>query len=244
MARANACLRLKHMKIKQYLLSMSGILLGAMLAAADYHVNFLVVLALALTVISLISFNSLIPGIVCAVATAWLSYGSVFSLESLILLLLGYFVYRLVKNHSPEQGLFRNGIVVTLTSIFQYGFLPVYGVYFVCVHSFGSWLLLIPSFASGALCLAGVNASYVQNRTTRIFHTIWTTLAFAAMTVFGLVRIFDPWHYLYVLMLPVFICLLVSVWTKPETKDYELKFSVATFLFALLSGLGYMIYLF
>ncbi len=223
---------------------MSGILLGAMLAAADYHVNFLVVLALALTVISLIAFNSLIPGIVCAVATAWLSYGSIFSLESLILLLLGYFVYRLVRNHSPEQGLFRNGIVVTLTSVVQYGLLPIFGVYFVCVHSFGSWPLLIPSFAIGALCLAAVNAPYVQNQTTRIFHTIWAVLAFAAMAAYGFMRIFDLWHFLFVLMLPVFIWLLMSVWKKPETKDYELKFSVATLLFALLSGLGYMVYLF
>jgi len=230
--------------LKTLLMSLSGILLGALLAAADYHVNWWVVLLITLSVVCLQVFTNVVPGIIMAFAAVWVSYGTIFSLDSLILLLFGYFVYRLVKNHSPEDGLFRNGLVVTLTSLVIYGLLPIYGIYFICTHSFGSPMLLLPAFSIGALCLSATNAGYVQERTTRLFHTLWILAGFVLMTVYSCLRISDPWHFLFLLLLPVFIWMLVRIWRNEPEESYEMKMAALILLFALLTGLGFTAYLF
>lgn len=242
------------MNIKDYIypvnirglaLSMSGLLTGLMFAAADYNLNLWVALGLVATVLCLQVFRTLIPGILAAVVTVWLSYGTVISMEALLTLLLGYFVYRLVKNHSPEDGLFRNGIVVTLTSLIIYGILPVYGAYFVCAHSFGSSMLLLPSFSIGAMCLALVNAGFVSETGTRAFHSFWIAAGIAAMTVYSCMRIYDPWHFLYLLTVPVFGWLLYKAWTVEEKPaHYEVQVAASIIAFAILSGTGFIVYLF
>ena len=111
------------MKLKEYIetidpkklmLSLPGVILGTMLAAADFHVNWLAAAFLVLTVLLLQLIPNAIPGILCAFAAVHFSYGTLFLLDSFIMLLLGYLVYRFVRHHSSESGLFRNGLVMTL----------------------------------------------------------------------------------------------------------------------------------
>ena len=235
---------IRPLRLQKIIMSLSGIVLGTLLAAADYHVNFLVALFLALTVLCLQAFTSIIPGVLCAVVTVWLSYGSILSMESLIVLFMGYFAYRLVKGHSPENGLFRNGIVVTLSTLVIYGFLPIYGSYFITSHSFGNVMLLIPSLSIGAMCLASVNTDYLSDTRTRIFHTLWVCIAVAAMTLYACMRIFDPAHFIYLVMIPVFAWLLVKVWRTGNTPaGYDLYLSLSVLAFAILSGAGFLVYL-
>lgn len=235
---------IKSFDYKTLILSVSGIVLGALLAAADYDISWWPVIFMILSVISLQVFTNKIPAIASAVAATWFSYGSLLCLESMLLLLLGYFVYRLVKSHSLEEGLFRNGLVVTLTSLFVYGILPVFGTYFVCSHSFGSSILLLPSLSVGALCLAAVNASYLAERNTLIFHTVWVTVGFTAMTVYATLRIFDPWHFLFLLLLPAFVWLLTGAWRNAIHRNYDVILAVCILLFALSAGVGFTAYLF
>lgn len=235
---------IRPLRLQIILMSMSGIVMGMLLAAADYHVNFLAALALAVTVLCLQVFTKIIPGVVCAIVTVWLSYGSVLSMESLIVLFMGYFAYRMVKGHSPENGLFRNGIVVTLSTLVIYGFLPIYGSYFITTHSFGNVMLLIPVVSIGSLCLAAVNCDYLSDSRTRFFHTLWTCVGIAAMTLYACMRIFDPAHFLYLVMVPVFVWLLVKVWRAGDTPErYEIHFSLSVLAFAILSGIGFLVYL-
>ena len=245
---------LGHMNLKDYILpcdinrasvSVSGIILGAMLAAADYHVDIWAVIALVLAVLCFQIFTTVIPGIILSVAAVWISYGTVFRLEALIMLLLGYFVYRLVHNHSPHDGLFRNGIVVTLTTLIIYGLLPVYGAYFVCTHSFGNVMLLMPASAIGSLCLAWHNSDNLDDMHTRIFHTFWIVVGFASMMAYSCMRIFDPWHFLFVLTAPVLVYLLYIVWKEGKTPEcYPRLLSLMILDFAISTGLGFMAYLF
>lgn len=231
-------------RLKNMMMSLSGIVLGTLLAAADYHVNFLVALALAAAVLSLQVFTTMIPGILFAFVTVWLSYGSILSMESLIVLFMGYFAYRLVKGHSPESGLFRNGIVVTLSTWVIYGFLPIYGTYFITSHSFGNVMLLLPVLSIGSLCLAAVNSDYLSDSGTRFFHTLWVCVGIAAMVLYSCMRIFDPSHFLYLVMIPVFAWLLVKVWRKGDTPEgYDVIFSSSLLAFAILSGAGFLVYL-
>lgn len=227
------------------LLAASGLIMGVMMAAADYSISWWAALCLILTVICLQTLTSVIPGIVLAVATVWISYGTVISLEALIMLLLGYFVYRLASNHSPEQGLYRNGIVVTLTSLLMYGIIPVYGAYFVCAHDFGSAMLLLPALSAGSLCLASVNSAYVGEIWTRAFHTFWVIAGIALMTVYACLRIFDPWHFIFAVVVPLFIMWLVRIWTdSPKVSGYEKTLPVLVLIFSVLAGFGFIVYLF
>lgn len=242
------------MNIKEYIspvspgslaLSMSGLLTGIMLAAADFSLNWWVASGLVITILCLQAFKTVIPGVLAAIATVWVSYGTIISMEALLTLLLGYFVYRLVMNHSPEDGLFRNGIVVTLTSFIVYGIVPVYGAYFVCTHSFGSSMLVLPSLSAGAMCLAIVNAAHVSETRTKAFHTFWIIAGFAAMVVYSCMRIFDPWHFLYLLTAPAFIWLLYRLWSgKEKPACHETCLAATVLVFVLLSGIGFLVYLF
>ena len=172
------------------------------------------------------------------------SYGTLFLLDSFIMLLLGYLVYRFVNHHSTESGYFRNGPVRILSTMLVYGVVPVFGAYYVCTHSFGSWLLFLPAAAVGTLCLAGRDSDSVSGRRDHIMQLVWIALGLTAMTVYSFMRIFDLWHFLYLLSLPLFIWLLYGLWTgRIRVEGYGMILSAAVLLSALLCGAGYMIYL-
>lgn len=227
------------------MLSVSGVVTGSMLAAADFHVNWLAALFLIASVLMFQLFPIIIPGVACALAAVYFSYGTLFLLDAFIMMLLGYLAYRSVRSHASQAGLFRNGPVFTLSTLFIYGVMPLYGAYYLCTHSFGSWLLFLPSLAIGSFCLAARNSAYLSDSRTRIFHVFWIAAGWIFMTVYGCMRIFDVWHFLYLLALPLFIWLLIRMWkTGGELDGYGMKLSALTLVFAALSGFGFMIYLF
>lgn len=230
--------------LKNLMLTLPGIVLGTMLAAADFHVNWLAAGLLVLAVLCFQIIPNVIPGILCSLAAVYFSYGTLFLLDSFIMLLLGYLVYRFVKHHSAESGYFRNGPVMALSTILVYGVIPVFGTYYVCTHSFGSWLLFLPAAAVGALCMAVRDFGSISGRRDHFIQLVWIALGLTAMTVYSFMRIFDPWHFLYLLSLPLFIWLLHGLWTgRVCAERYGFILSAAVLLSALLCGAGYMIYL-
>lgn len=232
-------------KVSNLLMSVSGILLGALLAASDFHVSIPAVICLVLSVLAFQLIPNIIPGVLCALASIYFSYGTLFLLDSFILMLLGYLVYRTVKRHGSDEGLFRNGLVMTLSSLLVYGVIPVFGAYYVCTHSFGTKLLFLPALSVGALCLAVRNGDYLEDVRNRIFHTLWIAAGLAFMAVYSFLRIYDPWHFLYVAAIPFMAVLIALMWkNKGLVKAYEIKLSSAVLLFCVLSGLGFVAYLF
>ncbi len=225
--------------------SVAGVVLGSMLAAADFHVNWLAVLFLTAAVLMFQLFPTIIPGVACALAAVYFSYGTLFLLDAFIMLILGYLAYRSVRSHASQTGLFRNGLVFTLSTLFVYGVMPVYGAYYLCTHSFGSWLQFLPALAIGSFCLAARNSVYLSDCRTRVFHVLWISAGWVFMTVYAFMRIFDIWHFLYVLTLPLFIWLLVRMWKENGGDSrYGILLSMVILSFAVMGGLGFMVYLF
>ena len=225
------------------LLSQSGIILGILLAAADYHVQWGVALALFLTVIPIHVYmvNSgrwaLAASVLGAVVTVYLSYGTLLCLESLLLLLFAYFILRLARGAGG-----RNKTVDVLLTCFLKGPVALFGAYFVCTHSFPFWFLLFPALSAGALCVAsdGVRDGYPKGLLAAL-----TIVGVALMTVFSLLRVFSLPHFLYLLTVPTFVILIVRMYTKKEQEpdSFRLTLALSTFIFAALGGLGFVGYL-
>lgn len=215
--------------------SISGVLLGIMLAAADYHVDWKAALLLAAATVFLHFYavtsktvtgqGKIRPGVFLALtvlsglAMLHFSFGTLFMMEPLILIVLGYMIIRAVRHTSfVSRG---KGILYVFI---LFGLLAVYGSYYVCSHSFGSWPLLFPALSIGLLSVA--ERTDDSQKTLRI---VMNVAGFAAMIAYSCLRMFDPWHFLFVLSLPLFFIRKTTGW--------------AVSAFALLSGLGFLVYL-
>ena len=292
------------MRLRTLPLSLSGIILGILLAASDFHIGTAVsILVAATTVLLQITSNvsnelgdyirgtvsgdsrdsaaSLSSGelsekdlrgmiyvcvaltVISGLAMIWCSFGTLFCLDAFVLILLGFFAikaavkYTLGKNPYGYRGLGDLYVFVF------FGIVAVLGSYFVCTHSFGSFKLLLPASAIGFFSMGVLNVNNIRDiesdRATRvtvalklgekrakIYHTVLIALGWVCMTIYCLLRIFDIWHYLYVLTLPLFVFHLVGVW-KHSGKDLDKQLPVlviSSFLFATLAGIGFLVYLF
>ena len=213
-------------------LSLSGPVMGIALAAAGYHVDWktAVFLLLAVTFLHMYSVSSkeksynkiknvsLVLTIVCGLAMLYFSFGTLLLMEPLILIVFGYMIVRAVR-HTAFVSRGKGILYVFLL----FGLLGVAGSYYVCSHSFGGWPMIFPALASGFICV-GAKADCDR----RTFILLMNVAGWLFMTVYASLRMFDIWHFLYVLSLPAFLI------RKPEW---------AAFAFSLLSGIGFVIFL-
>ncbi len=226
--------------ISGLLLSLSGTVLGVLFAMAEYYVDLTVALALILAVVPLhIHMQTsgkwwMAASVLCSFLAVYSSYGTLFSLESLILLLFAYFIIRLAKGMGG-RGRVSDGIL----TCFLKGPVALTGAYFLCTHSFPFWIFLFPSLSVGCLCAA---ADGTQDRYSRHILAVLIFTGVILMTVFSFLRIFSPVHFLFLLVLPVFIYIIVRMYAKKEqTPDiFRPALSISVFVFALLTGLGFI----
>lgn len=226
------------------LLSLSGIVLGILLAVADYHVTWSTAAALILTVVPMHIYmrNSgrlpLAASVAGAVLTVYLSYRTLFSLESLLLLLFAYFIMRMAKGVGG-----RGRISDAFLTCFLKGPLALVGAYFVCTHAFPFWIVVLPSLSVGLLAVAadGTEDGYGRGIVTFIIF-----IGIAVMLVFAFLRIFSWFHFIFAAVIPVFAYIVTRMHMKKEQtlSDYRPALSVCTFAYALLAGLGFVIHLF
>ena len=199
--------------------------------------------------------------IVSGTAMTWRSFGTLLDMTPLLVLLLGGFAilgamrYTLGRNPYGYRGLGDFYVFVF------FGIVAVCGAYFVCAHTL-YWRLLLPGAAVGFLSMGVLNVNNIRdmktdaaNRVTvairlgehraKIYQTVLVVLGWACMAVYCLLRIPDLWHWLWVLTLPLFILHLKGVWQRHDRAlDPMLPLLVmSTFLFCLLAGLGFVIYL-
>lgn len=213
-------------------ISLSGALLGIALAAADYRVDWKTALFMVLTVVFLhfysvysksqseksLSRISLALTVASGLAMLYFSFGSILLMEPLILMVFGYMIIRAVRHTSfVSRG---KGILYVFV---LFGLLSVYGSYYVCSHSFGSWPLIFPALSMGLMCVA---AKADDDRFG--FRLVMNISGWACMTAYACLRMYDPWHFLFVLSLPVFFM------KRPEW---------SAFVFAVLTGAGFLAFL-
>ncbi len=292
------------LRLRTIPLSLAGVSLGAMLAAADYHVSptvvvFLLLTAACLQVLSNVSnelgdfqhgtvsaqgrdaSQSLVTGelteadmklmikiIVAAtclsgMAMLFYSFGTLFCMESLLLMVLGYFAIRAAMKYTMGRNPYGyRGLGDVFVFIF-FGLVAVFGAYCLCSHVFAPSLILLPAASIGSFSMAVLNINNIRDmesdkltRTTvalklgekgaKIYQTILVVMGWAFMLAYACLRMFDPWHFLFVLTLPLYIWHLVGVWKNSgRALDKYLPLLVlSTFAFALLGGLGFLVYLF
>lgn len=211
-------------------LSLSGVLLGIMLAAADYRVDWKTALfmLLAVTFLHLYSVMSknadksagvfLALTIAGGLAMLHFSFGTLLLMEPLLMMVFGYMIIRAVKHTDfVSRG---KGILYVFA---LFGLVGVMGPYYICSHSFGSWPMIFPALAMGFLCVAAK-----ADDDKRVFRLAMNLAGWAAMIAYACLRMFDPWHFLFVVSLPVFFL------KKPQWP---------AFAFSLLAGLGFMAFL-
>ena len=237
------------MKIKMcdpsgLLLSLSGIVLGVLLAVAEYRVDFWAALVLIVTAGLIHAYMQTLnkwwmaSSVASAVLTVYLSYGTLFSLESLILLLFAYFIIRLARGMGG-RGRISDGVLTCLLN----GPVALVGAYFVCTHSFPYWFFLFPSLSIGFLCVA---ADGTADNYGKVLTNLLIYIGIALMITYSALRIFVPVHFLFLITLPAFICITARMFMKndlaPDT--FRPVLALSTFALALLTGVGFIGYLF
>ncbi len=203
-----------------------------------------------------------IISMILGIATIHSSFGSIFSIEGFGLLILGISAiissmkYTLGKNPYGYRGL---GDIFVFT---YFGIASVVGSYFVVTHEISNYYIILPAVAMGALSVSVLNLNNIRDMKTdaatrltvaillgekwaRLYQLFLISTAFIAMLGYAYVRFYDPAHYLFLLSLPIFIYTLYALWKK---KDKELDpilaiLSIGSFIFALLSGIGYCLFL-
>ncbi len=233
------------------ILPLSSVFLGVMLACAEFPVKASVIIALAFTAVilktvSVIKRNkddfeqertynialliSELAFVASAILLVYISYGSLFCLDAFVFLLLGYFFLRTAL--FPAK---RPAYLEAVYTISLYGPLGVISAYMLCAHTVLGWSLLLPAFSLGFLVAAAKDVF------KPLYHTLMIVVAFVLMAVFGFFRIFDLYHFLFLLSLPLFIVHLVRHWREPKESPSKLLL-VSILLFSLLSGLGYLLF--
>lgn len=142
-----------------------------------------------------------------------------------------------------------------------FGLVSVMGSYLVCTHTI-FWKLLLPAAAVGFFSMGVLNVNNIRdaktdaaNRITvairlgekraKIYQTMLIVLGWACMITYCQLRMHSWWHYLFVLTLPLFIIHIAGVWKRHDKAlDPMLPLLVmSTFLFCLLAGFGFIIFL-
>lgn len=188
----------------------------------------------------------------------YFSFGTLLCLESICFALLGgaaifaALKYTLGRNPYGYRGL--GDLYVFLF----FGFVSVLGSYFVCAHEIPSLLLLLPSACIGFFSVGVLNVNNIRDmktdigtRTTvairlglkgaRIYQLILIVFGWGCMLAYASLRIFDIWHFLFVLTLPLFIIHIIGVFSK-EGKELDKMLpllSLSTLLFSILTGIGF-----
>ena len=291
------------MRLRTLPLSLAGVVLGILLATADYRVGVWTALLIMLTtvclqilsnlsnelgdvlqgtdtpdregpeyglnggILSVKDMKRLIAAMVvmCCLSglgMIWVSFGTVFCMEGLCLVILGAAAilgamkYTLGRNPYGYRGL------GDLFVFIFFGLVSVMGAYFVAAHTISSWYLLLPASAIGFFSMGVLNVNNIRDmktdaanrmtvairlgeRNARIYQTVLIVLGWAAMCAYCLCRFPDPWHWLFVITLPLYIIHLRGVWTRSgRALDPMLPLLVmSTAAFSLLAGLGFIIYL-
>ena len=292
------------MRLRTLPLSLAGVLLGSLLAVADYRVPASVIALVCLTTVCLqilsnlsnelgdvlhgtdtaerqgpgyglntggltISDMKLLIGlfvVLCCgfgAAMIWLSFGTLLSLEPVLLLLLGAAAIVAAMRYTLGRNPYGYRAKGDFYVFVFFGLVSVLGSYFVCAHTLHSWLLVLPAAAIGFFSVGVLNVNNIRdmatdapNRVTvaiklglhgaRVYQTVLIALGWVCMVVYTLLRLPDWRHWLFALTLPLFVLHLRGVWTHTERAlDRFLPMLVlSTFALAILAGIGFTAYLF
>ena len=189
------------------------------------------------------------------------SFGSIFKTESLCLealgaaAIVGAMRYTLGKNPYGYRGL------GDLYVFIFFGLVSVLGGYYVAARELPPLVMLLPASAIGLFSVGVLNVNNIRdmktdaaNRVTvairlglkgaRIYQTVILTLGWLMMISFCLIYDPVPGHFLFLIVLPLYIKHLHGVWTRTERAlDPMLPMLViSTFILSIITGAGFLIF--
>ena len=202
--------------------------------------------------------------LLCAVSgiiMIWVSFGTLFCTSSLCLLVLGAAAiagamrYTLGKNPYGYRGL------GDLFVFIFFGLVSVLGGYFVAAHTIPDWKLVLPASAIGCFSVGVLNVNNIRdmktdsvNRVTvairlglagaRTYQTMLICLGWILMLLVAAIYKPNPWHFMFIITLPLYIKHLHGVRTLTERAlDPMLPLLViSTFLLSLIAGLSFILF--
>lgn len=191
----------------------------------------------------------------------WVSFGTLFCVKSVCLLVLGAAAiwaamhYTLGKNPYGYRGL------GDLFVFIFFGLVSVLGGFFVAAHTISSWWLLLPAAAIGCFSVGVLNVNNIRdmktdaaNRTTvaiklgernaRRYQTALVCAGWLLLLIFTAFYRFSPWHFFFVVTIPLYVKHLKGIWTLRERAlDSMLPLLViSTFILSLILGSTFMIF--
>jgi len=196
-------------------------------------------------------------------AMTWRAFGTLLELTPILVLMLGaaaiWAAMKYTLGPNPYGYRAKGDIYVFIF----FGLVSVMGAYFVCTKGLGlHWKLLLPASAVGFFSVGVLNVNNIRDMKTdapvrvtvamkmgehkaKIYQTVLIAAGWASMTAYCLLCWPSIWHWLWVLTLPLYILHLKGVWERHERElDPMLPLLVmSTFLFCLLAGAGFCIYL-
>lgn len=289
------------MRLRTLPLSLSGVMLGCMIASATSSPNWLVIALVLLTTallqilsnvsnelgdtlsgtdsverqgpayslsqgkLSIRDFKLMIAVYtgLCALSgtlMVYFSFGTLLCREAVLLLLLGAFAIRSAIKYTLGRNPYGYRGWGDIYVFLFFGLVSVVGGYFMVSHNLSPWTILLPAVSIGLFSVAVLNVNNIRDmktdastrlttplrlgaRRARVYHTLLISCAWAVMLFFCMLSPFSTWLYLYVLTLPLFVVHLIGVWRLSDRRlDPMLPLLVfSTFLFSLLSGLGYLL---
>lgn len=195
-------------------------------------------------------------------AMIWFSFGTFFAIEPLLLMVLGAAAIIAAMRYTLGRNPYGYRGMGDLYVFIFFGLVAVLGSYFIATHTM-FWRMLLPAASIGAFSVAVLNVNNIRDMSTdagkrvtvplkiggrwaRVYQTLLVAAGWISMLAYSFLRMQDPWHYLFVLTLPLYAIHLSGVWKRTgKALDPMLPLLVmSTFIFALLGGLGYLVYLF
>ena len=198
----------------------------------------------------------------CAIsgcAMVWTSFGTLFSLRSAGLLILGAFAIVAAMRYTLGPSPYGYRGLGDIAVFIFFGLVSVLGGYYVCAHTITSPTLILPAAAIGCFSVGVLNVNNIRdmktdsaNRVTVaiklglkgsiIYQTILVAAGWILLAVFTALFKPSPWHWLFLLALPLHLIHLKGIWTRTERAlDPMLPLLVmSTFILSLILGISFI----
>ena len=193
-------------------------------------------------------------------AMIWTSFGTLFSLRSAGLLVLGALAIIAAMRYTLGPSPYGYRGLGDIAVFIFFGLVSVLGGFYVCAHTISSPLLALPAAAVGLFSVGVLNVNNIRdmktdsaNRVTvairlglrgsRIYQTVLIAAGWILLVVFAALYKPSPWHFLFLAVLPLHLIHLKGIWTKTDRAlDPMLPLLVmSTFILCLILGLSLML---
>jgi 1,4-dihydroxy-2-naphthoate octaprenyltransferase len=193
----------------------------------------------------------------------WSAFGTLWGLTPIMVLMLGAAAIMAAMKYTLGRNPYGYRAKGDFYVFLFFGLVAVMGAYFVCSGGAMNLKLLLPGSTIGFFSVGVLNVNNIRDmktdaanrvtvaiklgeRNAKIYQSIIIGLGWVCMVVFCLLSWPDWRHWLFILTLPLYIIHLKGVWQRTgRALDPMLPLLVmSTFLFSLLSGIGFCMYLF